>query len=105
MHGIIHSRAKVEATNPQNKCVRLNMANELENIISKLDHQYLNDLQPFIENNLLQKIFQNIFIKNYQKILILITLKSVKLSCGKQAVSCNIFKLGYKDIMSTNKSK
>ena len=25
--------------------------NELENIISKLDHQYLNDLEPFIENN------------------------------------------------------
>jgi len=25
--------------------------NELENIISRLDHQYLNDLEPFIENN------------------------------------------------------
>jgi 6-pyruvoyltetrahydropterin/6-carboxytetrahydropterin synthase len=25
--------------------------NELEKIISKLDHRYLNDLEPFIENN------------------------------------------------------
>ena len=47
--------------------------NILSEIISKLDHRYLNDIEPFIDNNPQQKIYQNIFTKSYQKILILIT--------------------------------
>ena len=90
MHGhnwVVEAKVEGEQINKIGMVIDFkDIKNELENIISKLDHQYLNDIEPFMKITLLQKIFQNIFIKNYQKILILITLKSVKLSCGKQTV-------------------
>ena len=58
----------------------------LADIISKLDHRFLNEIDHSLRIILLRKIFQNIFIKSYQKILILITLKSVRLNFGKQTI-------------------
>ena len=55
MHGhnwVVEAKVEGEQINKIGMVIDFkDIKNELENIISKLDHQYLNDLQPFIENN------------------------------------------------------
>ncbi len=55
MHGhnwIVEAKVEGEQINKIGMVIDFkDIKNELENIISKLDHQYLNDLKPFIENN------------------------------------------------------
>lgn len=55
MHGhnwIVEAKVEGEQINKIGMVIDFkDIKNELENIISKLDHQFLNDLEPFIENN------------------------------------------------------
>ena len=55
MHGhnwVVEAKVEGEQINKIGMVIDFkDIKNELENIISKLDHQYLNDLEPFIENN------------------------------------------------------
>tara|TARA_Y100000287_G_scaffold149250_1_gene124455 strand:- start:108 stop:476 length:369 start_codon:yes stop_codon:yes gene_type:complete len=55
MHGhnwVVEAKVEGEKTNKIGMVIDFkDIKNELEKIISKLDHQYLNDIEPFIENN------------------------------------------------------
>ena len=55
MHGhnwVVEAKVEGEQINKIGMVIDFkDIKNQLENIISKLDHQYLNDLEPFIENN------------------------------------------------------
>ena len=55
MHGhnwVVEAKVEGEQINKIGMVIDFkDIKKELENIISKLDHQYLNDLEPFIENN------------------------------------------------------
>ena len=55
MHGhnwVVEAKVEGEQTNKIGMVIDFkDIKNELENIISRLDHQYLNDLEPFMENN------------------------------------------------------
>ena len=55
MHGhnwVVEAKVEGEQINKIGMIIDFkDIKNELENIISRLDHQYLNDLEPFMENN------------------------------------------------------
>ena len=55
MHGhnwVVEAKVEGEQINKIGMVIDFkDIKNELENIISRLDHQYLNDLEPFMENN------------------------------------------------------
>ena len=58
----------------------------LADIVSKLDHRFLNEIEPFTEDNPTAENISKYIYKDYQKILILITLKSVRLNFGKRII-------------------